>query len=303
MSPIVLPGPLQRRVEAFAGGFLNEPGAPRVDFSQPFGEPALLPADSVSWRIFKNPVSLFIGGVAAVLLELAEPRVRAGVWDHTGFRTDPVGRLRRTGMAAMVTIYAAFSQSEPMIAAVNRRHSLITGRADDGRAYAADDVELLDWVQATASYGFIEAFHRFVRPLSRTDRDRAWSEAATPARLYGATGAPTSEVEWRARLRATAPTLRPSPVVSEFLQIMRRAPALPRIGRPLQQMLIRAAEDLVPTQVAAILGLQPYGRLPAVETALVRTLARAADRLPLTNAPPSQACLRLGLPADWLYGS
>ena len=53
------------------------------DFSKPAGEPALAPEDGISWQVFANPVSLFIGGVAAVLLELAEPSVRAGVWDHS----------------------------------------------------------------------------------------------------------------------------------------------------------------------------------------------------------------------------
>jgi hypothetical protein len=53
--------------------------------------------DSISWRVFKNPLSLFIGGAAAVIMELAEPRVRTGVWEHTAFRVDPIRRLRRTG--------------------------------------------------------------------------------------------------------------------------------------------------------------------------------------------------------------
>src|SRR5215204_5602813 len=50
-----------------------------------------------SWRVFKNPLSLFIGGLTAVIMELAEPRVRSGVWEHTSFRQNPVQRLRRTG--------------------------------------------------------------------------------------------------------------------------------------------------------------------------------------------------------------
>jgi uncharacterized protein (DUF2236 family) len=78
-----------------------------ADFLQPPGEAALVSADSVSWRVFKNPLSLFIGGVAAVIMELAEPRVRTGVWEHTTFRINPIGRLQRTGFAAMVTIYGA----------------------------------------------------------------------------------------------------------------------------------------------------------------------------------------------------
>ena len=50
---------------------------PEVDFLQPAGEPALAGPDSISWRVFKNLVALYIGGIAAVLLELAEPRVRS----------------------------------------------------------------------------------------------------------------------------------------------------------------------------------------------------------------------------------
>ena len=44
---------------------------------------------------------LVVGGIAAVILELAEPRVRTGVWEHTSFRRDPVTRMRRTGYAAI----------------------------------------------------------------------------------------------------------------------------------------------------------------------------------------------------------
>jgi hypothetical protein len=49
--------------------------------------PALFEPDSVTWRVMKNPVALVVGGFAAVILELAEPRVRSGVWEHTSFRT------------------------------------------------------------------------------------------------------------------------------------------------------------------------------------------------------------------------
>ena len=82
------------------------PGMRPVDFSAPAGAPALFAPDSTTWRVMKNPVALIVGGIAAVILELAEPRVRTGVWEHTSFRRDPVTRMRRTGYAAWVTIYA-----------------------------------------------------------------------------------------------------------------------------------------------------------------------------------------------------
>ena len=73
---------------------------PRIDFLNPPGAPALYAPDSLAWQVFKNPVALFVGGITAVLLELAEPRVRSGVWGHSIFPTDPITRMRRTGAAA-----------------------------------------------------------------------------------------------------------------------------------------------------------------------------------------------------------
>lgn len=294
-----LPAPLQRRIEAMAGALMRADGI-AVDFAAPAGAPALVAADSVSWRLFKNPVSLFVGGVAAVLLELAEPKVRAGVWDHTSFKTDPVTRLRRTGLAAMVTVYAPREVAEAMIAGVNRRHARVTGVTEGGEAYAADDPDLLDWVQATASWGFITAYDRFVEPLTPAERDRAWSEAAPAARLYGALNAPADEAQWRMALAAMDARLGPSPVIQEFLDIIRRAPALPPGARLSQPLLVKAAVDLLPAPLRARLGLEAAG-LSALERPIVRAMGKAADRLVLESAPPAQACIRMGLPADWLY--
>jgi uncharacterized protein (DUF2236 family) len=95
LGAILLPGPLQCQIDELAQSFLQPQQT--IDFSRPKGEPALIPSGSISWRIFKNPVAVFIGGVTAVLLEFAEPRVRDGVWQHSTFRTDPLNRLRADG--------------------------------------------------------------------------------------------------------------------------------------------------------------------------------------------------------------
>src|SRR6266849_2923910 len=197
MTRTVLPRlflwPLETHLDQMTVRLLRTPGSREVDFSKPAGEPALVGVDSVSWRIFKNPVSLFIGGVAAVILELAEPSVRTGVWEHSSFRTDPARRLQRTGLAAMVTVYGARSTAEAIIADVVRMHDKIQGETPAGQAYRANDVTLLTWVHATAGFGFAEAYSRYVRPLSRQERGRLYQEGASAARLYGAMDAPTSD--------------------------------------------------------------------------------------------------------------
>jgi uncharacterized protein (DUF2236 family) len=297
MDAITLPRPIQRRIEAAASDFLRPKGLPSIDFSSPPGEPALVEPHSVSWRVFKNPIALFIGGVTAVILELAEPRVRAGVWNHTSFRTDPIDRLQRTGLAAMVTVYSARSTAEAMIAGVRRKHAKVTGRSEDGESYSASDPELLNWVEATAAYDFLEAYHCFVHPLPRRARDRFYAEALPAAHLYGAINAPANEAEWRALFAAMLPRLQASPIILEFLEIMRCAPALPAGGRPLQALLIRTAVGLLPDEARARLRLYHEKGLSFWQAALVRTLAQAADRLVIETAPPAQASMRMGLPA------
>jgi uncharacterized protein (DUF2236 family) len=89
-TPIVLPWPLQSGLAAATRALFDLGDHSSADFLLPLGEGALVSPDSVSWRVFKNPLSLFVGGIAAVIMELAEPRVRTGVWEHTTFRVDPI---------------------------------------------------------------------------------------------------------------------------------------------------------------------------------------------------------------------
>ena len=267
-----------------------------VDFLGPPGEPALVPPDSVAWQVFRNPVSLFVGGITAVLLELAEPRVRSGVWNHTTFRSDPLTRMERTGLAAMVTVYGARSTAERMIAGVSRLHEKVRGVTPDGVPYHASDPELLDWVQATASFGFLEAYCAFVRPLDAARRDRFYAEGREAARLYGATGAPTSVAEQEALFAAMRPRLERSEIVFEFLDILHRTPILPRALGGLQSLLIRAAVEITPGWTRELLGLaDPRRGLGPTERRLVSGLGRLSERIVVPSSPPAQACRRLGL--------
>ena len=271
---------------------LRPPPGMAFDFSQPAGEPALAPSDGIAWQVFANPVVLFVGGVAAVLLELSEPSVRSGVWDHGGFARDPVMRLRRTGFAAMMTVYGPRSAAEKMIARVVRMHGKVTGTTPGGLPYRADDPRLLDWVQATATFGFTEACHRYLRPLSAREKDAAFAEGEPAARLYGALGAPRSWAAWEALLAASAPGLEGSAILADFLRIVMETPFVPGPMRPLQRLLVRAAVEIVPEPVRSLPQLRGRGLRPG-EAGLVRALARSCACLPLGDTPPLQAARRL----------
>jgi uncharacterized protein (DUF2236 family) len=294
--PLVLPWPLQIGLEAAARVLLKLEEPAHVDFARPIGEAALVTPDSVSWRVFKNAISVFIGGVTAVIMELAEPRVRTGVWEHTTFRVDPIRRLRRTGLAAMVTIYGARSNAEAIIARVRRMHDLVVGTTPSGQVYP----ELLNWVHATAAYGFLQAYHAYVQPLSFVERNRYYAEGVPAARLYGATSVPASELELKRLFETKINRLERTDIVFEFLSIIRSAPILPLLLRPVQHLFVRAAVDLVPPWAQRTLGLTGHG-LHSWEAGAVRQAGAFTDRLVLTSSPAVQACARMCLPANYLY--
>lgn len=300
-NAIILPPPLQRRLEVAARDFIRADPRFDTDFSSPAGEPALNAPDSVSWQIFKNPLSLFIGGVAAVLLELAEPRVRAGVWNHTSFRSDPLQRIRRTGMAAMMTVYGPRSRAERMIARVRGMHAQVKGVTPNGQPYSADDPELLTWVHATASFGFLEAYNAYVCTLDDLARNRFYKEGMQSSALYGTPHAPTSQQKLDMLLMAMRDKLEPSPVLFEFLDIVQRVRLLPPPFTPVQRLLVKAAIGILPGWIRERLELSGTWELQSWQRRAVKHAGAMIDRIPLKSGPAAQACRRLGLPEDYLY--
>lgn len=296
-----VPTGIERKLELLLRGVTNPSNARGVDFLTPPGEPALVPAHSVSWRVFKNPVTVFIGGVAAVILELAEPCVRTGVWEHSRFRKDPVGRLQRTGAAAMLTVYGARSIATPMIERVARMHAAISGVTPGGVAFTAADPALLTWVHATASYGFIAAYREYARPLSALETDAFFAEGVTAARLYGAVDVPRSMRELESLFACMQGRLQGSSILFEFLGLLRAAPLLPGPLAWMQGMLIRAAVDIVPVWARERLGLGTRRGLRMLELGMVKSIAGLAERIVLPGSAPAQSCMRLGLPPTFLY--
>jgi uncharacterized protein (DUF2236 family) len=296
-----VPGMLQRYLNGAVGTLLGGASEVRGDFAHPVREEALVPADSQSWRVFKNPLALFVGGTAAVILELAEPAVRAGVWEHSSFRHDPLKRLRRTGLGAMISVFGARSVAQTLIARVVRMHASVQGTTAAGVSYSASDPRLLTWVHSTAAFGFAEAYHHYVRPLSTQNLNDFYREGAPVSRLYGAVDAPRSAKEMQTLIDATSSRLAPSAVIFEFLAIMRETAALPPALRWMQPILVRAAVELIPARLRTALGLSDHYGLRRHERRLAKWAGACAERLVLPSSPPVQSCVRLGLPMNYLY--
>jgi uncharacterized protein (DUF2236 family) len=132
------------------------------------------------------------------------------------------------------------------------------------------------------------------------ERNCYYAEGTQAASLYGAS-APPSEEALEMRFEAMADKLERSEILFEFLAIMRAAPILPLPLRPLQSLLTRGAIDLTPHWVQAILGLTGQG-LNELEAAVLGKIVGFADRLVLETSPAVQACRRMRLPPNYLYG-
>jgi uncharacterized protein (DUF2236 family) len=260
--------------------------------SFPPGEAALLPHDSVSWQVFRNPVTTLVGGIAAVVLQLADPSVRAGVDAHSDFRSCPLGRLSRTARAAMVVVYGSRSEATAMIQRINTMHARVRGRRADGAVFDATDPALLRWVHATASYGFIGARERYVAPLSAADHARFYAEGARSGALYGAAPLPASPEEMAELLAQRQPLLQPSDAIFEFLDLMSRLPLAPP---PIGRWLVLAAVELIPHDLRRQLRLDHGWNARPWQLRLVGMLAARVDRTPLQRGAWAQARRRLGL--------
>lgn len=274
-----------------------------IDFASPAGEPALLAPDSVQWRVYKNPIALGIGGIAAVLLEFAEPRIRSGVWDHSTYKADPIGRSRRTGLVAMLACYGPASVAKEVIGKVNRMHGTVKGETPAGEKYRAMDPVLLDWVAATASYGFLMAYDRFVHPLSDADKDRFMQDGDVIGREFGARHTPASIDGFMDMMAKLEPKFEPHPILFEFLDIIQSGRAAPGTPRFLHRAIARASMSLLPDHIRRRLDLGPQFDLTRTDRLMLRAAGKLADRFGSRNSAPCRASVRLGLPADFLYRS
>lgn len=273
----------------------------RVDYLNPAGEASLVPPGSPQWRVFKNPIALGIGGVAAVLLEFADARIRSGVWDHSTYKTDPIGRSRRTGTAALAGVYGPASTARRIIGGVNRMHAKVAGDTPSGEAYRALDPELLDWVAATAGYGFLEAYHRFVTPLSAADRAAYYRDNEPVVRLYGVQNPLRSDTDFFAMLDRLSPRFEPHPIIGEFLDIIMSGQAAPAVPRPLHRALGRASVSLLPARVRDLLELGRKYDLSLRDRGMLRAAGWLAERIPVRGSPPWQSAIRQGLPGSFVW--
>jgi uncharacterized protein (DUF2236 family) len=148
--------------------------------------------ESIVRRLGNSPVTPFLGGGAAVLLQVAHPLVAYGVVEHSGYDRNLWRRLVRTLRALYLVTFGDREEAERAGALVRAVHEHVQGRTlvqlgsfPPGTPYSASDPELMLWVHATLVHSSLAAYERFVQPLTPAERDRYHEEMNLVARLFG----------------------------------------------------------------------------------------------------------------------
>jgi uncharacterized protein (DUF2236 family) len=232
-------------------------GAGEVDLVRPADDHGLFGPGSVTWTVHGDFTAMMIGGVSSLLMQMLHPGAMAGVWDHSDFRRDMTGRLKRTAQFVSVTTFGSTAAAERAIGQVRRIHAHVRGTLPDGTSYTADDPALLTWVHAAMVYGFLRAHLRYRDPTMPGARQDAYcAEMAELARRLGTTDVPESRAALDRYMAAMQPLLRADERTREVVGRMLRQPSPSLLNAPANRLMLHAGVDLLPDWAIRLHNLQ-----------------------------------------------
>jgi uncharacterized protein (DUF2236 family) len=251
-SPFVRP--LKTAISAQVVALFNDRARGEKPVTRQLG--GLFGPQAVAWRVHGDVGSMMVGGIAGLLLQMLHPAVLAGVWDHSNFRADMQGRLRRTARFIALTTYGGRAEAEAVIARVRRIHDQVCGTLPDGTPYAANDPSLLSWVHLTETSSFLDAWIRYAEPnMSLTDQDRYFAEMAQVAMALGADPVPRTRAEAQRMISAMRPRLGSDARTREVARLVLTQPPSHVLAGPVQALAMQAGIDLLPAWARRLHGL------------------------------------------------
>lgn len=217
---------------------------------------ALFPTDSVAWRVNGDIVTMMIGGVSGLLLQMLHPAVLAGVWDHSDFRADMHGRLRRTAKFIAVTTYDHAAAGQAAIDKVRSIHDRLSGETADGVPYRVSDPALLAWVHVTEITSFLDAWVRYGDPaMSAADQDAYVDQMARIGLALGADPVPRDRASAEALIQSMRPQLKADARTREVAALVMRQ----KVGGLAEDfaagLIMQAGADLLPGWARGMHGL------------------------------------------------
>lgn len=288
--------PAQQAIRRWVAGAFPRNGGGTLDYDQPLGDPGLFDPAGATWRIHSDFPGMLAGGLSALMLQTLHPLALAGVWDHSNFRDDLVGRLRRTTTFVGGTTYAPRTAAEALIARVQGIHDQVHGLAEDGRPYHANDPDLLTWVHVTEAYSFLQGYRRYSHiELPPGAADRYYEEYRRVAEALGALDVPRSE----AQIERYFEQQRPALIFSERSRVVLKILSGVRLPVPAaglsRDVFLHAGAALLPEWATGMLHRTPLQRTRARMAAHALWSMAPVFRAALTDGIAAHACRRVGI--------
>ncbi|GAA1783226.1 oxygenase MpaB family protein [Agromyces lapidis] len=266
----------------------------------------MTPAETDHERFSRHAADgiLLLGGGAAILLQLADPRVAHGVARHSDFAGRPLDRLFGT----LDYVYAVgFGDEEvrrSVVRRVNARHAPVRGEAGGGSVdtpasrYSAFDADAQRWVASTILATALALEERLWGKLDEADADaivRGYAPLGASLQA-GREGWPDSRAEfeawWGTRLAGLEVGDEAREVVRTLLGGAASLPPGTRLLLPFVRLLTAA---LLPPSIRAAYGFRWTARAQRVSAAWLRGIALVWPLLPavVRHAPMRRSLQRV----------
>ena len=207
-----------------------------------------------------------LAGPRALLMQAAHPVAFAGFFAHTGALDEPYERLSRTAMVMNTIGFGTRADADRATRRVRAMHKRVrgvtaapAGRFPAGTPYAADDPPLLLWILACLADSSLIVYEKYVRSLSRDERDAYWRDHQQIGRLFGLrdTDMPETIEDFDAYMTGMleGDDLHITPAARELaLQIVMKPPVPLKI-KPLLELSNQITVGLLPPDVRRQYGL------------------------------------------------
>ena len=255
---------------------------------------------SVTWRVQAEPI-LWVGGIRALFLQALHPLAMAGVAQHSSFRDDTWGRLRRTAEFVGVVTYGTTAEAVAAGEMVRRAHRGLRGvEPESGDRYVVSDPRLLLWVHCCQVECFLTTVQRAGLGLTAGESDRYVAEQVAAAEVVGIPRriVPSSVADLTAYFEDVRPQLRSTEAARTAARFLLRPPMPARIAtltpaRPAWALLAALAFASLPRWARRMYGLPAIAPTDLAIGLSCRVLASALNTLPATwrTGPHRRAAL------------
>ncbi len=241
---------------------------------------------SVAWKVNREAV-LMLGGMRALLMQVAHPKVAQGVADHSRFRDQPFQRAMSTFRAVHTIVFGSQQEAVDMAYRVHCVHNRVQGKVVDpipelsDTSYSANDPDLLMWVFGTLFDSALLGYDQYLPRLRASERTRFYKESMLFARLFGV---PDDRIppdlyafhRWMDDM-LTGSELVVTPTAREIALSLLDGIVFPAISRPLHSIL---AAGMLPDPLREAFGI-PWGRRSQIiYGAGTQSIRRLIGRLP-----------------------